>query len=295
LDGVIKIMDYYTIDFETANSSLTSACSIGIVGVKNGVIKLEEYYLINPEEEFCEQNILIHNIKENDVKDALKFSEVWKKIKHYFTETYVFAHNAHFDISVLKACLEKYNLEKPSFNFGCTVRIAQKLWKEELPNVKLQTISRYLNLNHNHHNALSDAYVCAEIVILAERIHSVATHTELYEALGLSFGVLNKEKFLNTTSKYKNKIKPKVNNKALKEKVIVISGKPKNLTRKSLIEKLLINGAYIDKNINRRTDYFVELDNCVKTLKDKALRMKEESHLEIIDEAKLLRLLEIEC
>ena len=32
-------MDYYTIDFETANSSLTSACSIGLVGVKNGVIK----------------------------------------------------------------------------------------------------------------------------------------------------------------------------------------------------------------------------------------------------------------
>lgn len=263
-------MDYYTIDFETANSSLTSACSIGLVGVKNGVIKLEEYYLINPEEEFCEKNILIHNIKESDVKDAPTFKEVWDKIKDYFVNSYIFAHNSRFDIGVLKACLEKYNLEKPDFCFGCTVKIAQKIWKEELPNVKLQTISRYLNLNHNHHNALSDAYVCAEIVILAEKMYSVATHIELYEALGLSFGVL-------------------------KEKVIVISGKPKNLTRKTLIRKLLINGAYIDKQINRRTDYFVELDNCVQVLKDKALKMKEESNLKIIDEAKLLSLLGIEC
>ena len=164
-----------------------------------------------------------------------------------------------------------------------------------MPNVKLQTISRYLNLNHNHHNALSDAYVCAEIVILAERMYSVATHIELYEALGLSFGVLKEGNFFDTTSKYKNKIKPTIDNKALKEKVIVISGKPKNLTRKTLIRKLLINGAYIDKQINRRTDYFVELDNCVQVLKDKALKMKEESNLKIIDEAKLLSLLGIEC
>lgn len=288
-------MDYYAIDFETANASLTSACSIGIVGVKNGVIKLEEYYLINPEEEFCEQNILIHHIKESDVRDALTFKEVWERIKEYFIDTYVFAHNSYFDISVLKACLDKYKIEKPNFHFGCTVRIAQKIWKENLPNVKLSTISRYLNLNHKHHNALSDAYVCAEIIILAERMNSVSTHIELYEALGLSFGVLNKDRFFNTCNKYTSKIKTKIENKALKEKVIVISGKPKNLTRKALIEKLLINGAYVDKLINRRTDYFVELDNCVKDIKDKALKMKTESHLEIIDEAKLLSLLEIKC
>lgn len=284
-------MDYYAIDFETANEFSTSACSIGIVGVENGEVKLEEYHLINPEEYFNPYNIEIHKITEADVFGAPTFKEVWEEIKDYFNGTYIFAHNAFFDVSVLNACLKKSNIKIPDFKFGCTVRIAQRIWKEELPNVKLSTISRYLNLKHNHHNALSDAYVCARIVTVAEKMRDVSTHTELYETLGLSFGVLSCERFYNTCNMYKRKIKAIKSNCNLKDKVIVLSGKPKTLSRKILVEKLLINGAYVDKAVNRRTDYFIELDNCVKIVKDKALKMQSEGHLKIIEEKDILDLL----
>ena len=110
-------MDYYTIDFETANSNLTSACSIGIIGVKNKKIMVEKYYLINPEEFFSPISTLIHNITEEDVWDAPNFKIIWESIKSYFDNTIVFSHNASFDFGVLNALFEKYNISKPTFHF----------------------------------------------------------------------------------------------------------------------------------------------------------------------------------
>lgn len=40
--------DFVTIDFETANNNLNSACSLGIVAVKDLEIVEREYYLIKP-------------------------------------------------------------------------------------------------------------------------------------------------------------------------------------------------------------------------------------------------------
>ena len=67
--------EYITIDFETANSSLTSACSVGLVGAKNGKKVFEKYYLINPEEDFLSYNTLIHGITYEDVKNEKTFPE----------------------------------------------------------------------------------------------------------------------------------------------------------------------------------------------------------------------------
>lgn len=52
--------DFITIDFETANSFNKSACSIGIVAVKDLEIVDTYYSLINPIMDFDEKNISIH-------------------------------------------------------------------------------------------------------------------------------------------------------------------------------------------------------------------------------------------
>ena len=41
-------MEFTAIDFETANASRDSACAIGLVTVKDGVIVDEYYHLIRP-------------------------------------------------------------------------------------------------------------------------------------------------------------------------------------------------------------------------------------------------------
>ena len=56
-------MDFIAIDFETANDSRASICSVGIVIVEKGVLK-EEYIVIDPQDEFMYFNTEIHGITE---------------------------------------------------------------------------------------------------------------------------------------------------------------------------------------------------------------------------------------
>ena len=46
----------------------------------------------------------------HDVKEAKEFNELWPELKPYFTNTFIVAHNASFDISVLRATLDAYHI-----------------------------------------------------------------------------------------------------------------------------------------------------------------------------------------
>ncbi len=286
-------MDYIAIDFETANANLTSACSIGIVAITNDKIVFEKEYLINPEEEFSYFNILIHGITADQVKEEKTFDKLWPEIQHFFQDTLVFAHNAEFDISVLRALIEKYNLAIPSIKTGCTLKIAQQIWKNELTNCRLNTLSGYLELDHQHHNALSDAYVCTKIIERAKKAKNVASEEELYQSIGLMFGGYNKNKFWPTTKQYKKaNAKDVVKVMAIAEKVIAFGGKPKTMTKKTLVEKLLISGAFLARGINRSVDYFICLENCPKTkLAQIELYKSKGCNIIILEEKEIMELI----
>lgn len=179
-------MKFITIDFETANANLDSVCSLGVVKVEDDKVTLKEF-LINPNQPFSLFNVSIHNIKESDVVDAPTFDIVWNEIKSEFENTTIYAHNAQFDLAVLKACLSRYNLEIPNIKYGCSLQISRKLWKDELVNHRLSTITKFLEINHNHHNALSDAYACVEIIKRGMKVMRVDSDVELYNALGLRY------------------------------------------------------------------------------------------------------------
>lgn len=257
-------MDYYTLDFETANANLTSPCSIGIIGVKNKKIVLRKYYLINPEEEFLPFNVAIHSISPEMVKNEKTFPQVWNEIKHLFNNTFVFAHCAGFDLSVLYQTLTKYDIEKPIFRFSDTLAIARLTWdKETIPNHKLNTIAKYLEHEFTHHNALSDAEVCVHIINRALIVHQETDIKELHDKLNLRFGYFSPNRFYGPyqlKKRYK-KDQPKINNPLLYNKLIIYSGKSKNYSKVDFINLLINNGAYIDTMCSNKADYFVKLDN----------------------------------
>ena len=290
MDSLKNEIDYVAIDFETANSNPTSACSIGLVGVKNDKMVFEEYYLINPYEEFSDYNILIHGITPSMVSDALDFSGVYEKIKKYFIDTIVIAHNAMFDLSVLKALVEKYNLDKPRCKIACTLRISQKLWKDELINHKLNTISNYLEVDHNHHNALSDSYVCYEIIKRAIKSLNVATIEEVMERLGLLFGRFDDAKFFGPRNRYKpfNENAP-IN--PFKDKIVGYLGKPKKMTKKEVSNNLEIKGAIVTRCLDRSLDYCIIFSDAPK---DKILALANiniNNTIKVIDEEQFLEMI----
>ena len=99
------------------------------------------------------------------VKDAPFFGEIWSDIREMIEETEaIVAHNAAFDISVLRACINMESIRASIPQHYCTVKLSkQKL--DYLINHKLNTVCNHFDIELDHHEALSDARGCAKIML----------------------------------------------------------------------------------------------------------------------------------
>ena len=156
---------FAAIDFETANHYRDSACSIGIVIVSNGLIKQRVHRLIKPPtSSFIFTNI--HGLTWRDVKNEGTFKEQWPKISLLLKKVdFLAAHNAKFDKSVLNACCINNGINQLNKQYVCTMDLARKLWG--IYPTKLPDVCNFLGIKLKHHNALSDADACAQIIIAA--------------------------------------------------------------------------------------------------------------------------------
>ena len=178
-------MDFVALDFETANRNWNSACEIGLVVVEGGRVVDTYRRLIRPTpNRFDRGNIRVHGIRPEDVADAPTFAEIYDELLPYLTERHLVAHNASFDIGVLTATARLYGLPKPSLTYSCTVRLARKVWPEA-PRYGLGVISGFLGIELNHHQALSDANACAQIMLRANDLLQAPSTEELLGELGM--------------------------------------------------------------------------------------------------------------
>ncbi|NQZ56363.1 MAG: 3'-5' exonuclease [Lentisphaeraceae bacterium] len=151
-----------TLDFETANAQRNSACALGVTLIDNQQITETNYWLIKPIGGFDYRNVMVHGLNEDDVYNKPNFAQVWPEIKAYLGDRLLLAHNAAFDMSVLRKTLEAYGLEKPVGKYSCTMRMAKNLWPHHR-NHKLDTLCDHFGFELDHHNAASDALACARI------------------------------------------------------------------------------------------------------------------------------------
>jgi len=179
-------MNYVTIDFETANYSRNSACSVGMVKYLNGKKTDTFYSLIRPPKLYIKPEFTeIHGLTAEDVKDAPFFSEIWKdKVLPFTGNLPLAAHNAQFDINVLCSVLEWYKQKIPAFSYFCTCNLARKCWPE-LKSHKLTLLADHFGIKYNAHNALDDAETCGKIVLLAAKKYNADCVDDLLEAANI--------------------------------------------------------------------------------------------------------------
>jgi len=159
--------DFAAIDFETANSSLSSVCSVGIIIVRARVITEKFYSLIRPEPEWYSYwNTRTHGLTLKDTAKAEVFPFVWSRIAVKLNGLPLVAHNSPFDRACLKAVHRVYQMDYPDYEFFCTCRASHRVFGKELPNHQLHTVAeRCGHIITNHHNALADAEACAAIAM----------------------------------------------------------------------------------------------------------------------------------
>jgi DNA polymerase III subunit epsilon len=158
-------MKLVAIDFETADNGPDSACAIGMVRVEDGFIVEKASYLIRPPR----QDIYythIHGLTWDDVSAEPPFPELWPRIGEFIKGAdYLAAHNAGFDRRVLSACCDVAGFVPPTQPWLCTVKLARRAWN--VRPTKLPDVCRHLVIPLDHHDAASDAFACASIVVAA--------------------------------------------------------------------------------------------------------------------------------
>ncbi len=156
---------FIAIDFETADYYRDSACAVGIVKVQGTRIVHEEVRLIRPPRKSFRFTYL-HGISWADVAEQPGFRDTWLSLRPIIEDTeFLAAHNASFDRSVLNICCESARLIPPPKEFVCTCRLARRAWG--LYPTNLPAVCSCLGLPLDHHDPLSDARACAQIVIRA--------------------------------------------------------------------------------------------------------------------------------
>ena len=103
------------VDFETANSSPASACSVGLVRVRGGEVVATAGWLIQPpsgHDEFQEWNVRIHGIRPEDVLGAATWVEQFDRLCDFAGADVLVAHNAGFDLNVLRRAAEVTGLSR---------------------------------------------------------------------------------------------------------------------------------------------------------------------------------------
>lgn len=157
--------NFVAIDFETANDTRSSVCSVGMVVVRNGKVTDWFYSLINPFPNYYEDWATeIHGLTREDTDTAPIFPDVWEKVEPLIHGLPLVAHNKQFDEICLREVFREYQMEYPEYDFKCTLIASRQ--KLTLPNHQLQTVAAACGYDlTQHHHALADAGASAVIAI----------------------------------------------------------------------------------------------------------------------------------
>ncbi|GJD88123.1 MULTISPECIES: 3'-5' exonuclease [Methylobacterium] len=173
-------MTTIAIDFETANERRDSACAVGLAWIEHRRVVRRESRLIRPPElRFAPGNIRVHGILPADVRDRPGFAAVMAEFMPDLAAGTILAHNASFDIGVLRASLHACGQAAPPLAYLCTVQVARRVFPDPA-GCGLAKVAGRLGIRFSHHDAGDDAYACAEIALAAMR------ETETVDIAGLS-------------------------------------------------------------------------------------------------------------
>lgn len=183
---------WVAIDFETANSHRGSPCGVGMVGVEAGRITEILTTLIQPPAKyawFAPFNVRLHGISESSVQGAPTWEESFQKILEFADGRPLVAHNAAFDLGVIREACAASGIVWPDIGYACSLVIARQTWS--LPSYGLPYVVEAAGSTIlNHHEASADARAAADIVIGALRVHGVTTLHDLLASRKIRMGRL---------------------------------------------------------------------------------------------------------
>ncbi len=272
-------MDFTAIDFETANQRRDSACQLATVVVQNGRIVDRHCWLIRPRPfYFNSRNIDVHGIQPQEVAEEPEFGEIWPTIAPHVQATCLVAHNASFDIGVLRDCVSAHEHRVPELSFTCTRLIARAAWPGR-QGYGLKAIADWLGIQFRHHDALEDSIACARILLAAAATVGADSLEDLESKLNLCRGAANASSYLGAKKAARVRrtrvplatlatpVEPNVDLQRLfiraeflrnlAGKHVVLSGKLKSMSRENAEQLARKLGASLQPRVTPQTDILI--------------------------------------
>lgn len=180
-------MRIVALDFETANASMASACSLGITIYEEGEILDSFEWYFKPYHRYAFfTNSHIHGITMDDVINEKEFVFYYERLTEILKDAVIVAHNAPFDICVLNAMCDAYGLNHFENRYIDTVLISRRVYPE-LFNHRLNTVCEYLNIELMHHNGGSDAFACLMILLKAMEAYNSYNLDEFMNMIHINY------------------------------------------------------------------------------------------------------------
>lgn len=299
-------MNFVAFDIETATANRSSICQIGITEVIDGVPQEPKSWLIQPKGNLYDSmNIWIHGITPEDTKDSPSFPEVWNEVYQYLKGKIVVAHNTSFDMYALRDAFNNYNMEYPTFDYFCTLRIARYIIKG-CYSYSLNVVLDYMNIQfEGHHRADCDSLGCAKLLLKCLEIDG-STLEDLENKYAFHRGKFDKDLFIphlaldkyDPDSSYKRFIKNIHVDDSTADpsnyfygKTVCFTGTCQYGVRKELLLKVAQVGGIPTDSVTAKTDILVVGQQDYRVVGDDGMSNKQEKAYKMLKAGKDIEIL----
>lgn len=158
------VEDYIVLDFETTGLRAGADKIIQIGAIKYGNHEVKDMFntIINPFRHIPDTVARLTGISNEMVKSAPSIEQKIVELLEFIGDLPIIAHNASFDMGFLYALDDIGGISIPEYTVIDTVKLARKKITEA-SNHKLATLTEFLQLEHDAHDAIGDCLATAAI------------------------------------------------------------------------------------------------------------------------------------
>ena len=297
-------VDFVALDIETATFERSSICEIGLAIVESGKVVDSKSWLIQPEgNRYYDFNTAIHGITPEMTENSPTIDQVWGEVLSFINGKTVVAHNTAFDMYAIADAVTKYELEMPSFQYFCSLRVAKKVFPG-LYSYSLPLLCSALDIEFDtHHRAESDAIGCAKIFLKSIDTSKASDFSDLAKIIGCRIGSFDgfshKPQRQKSVKEYKGSILKNIvvdeskfdSDNYFYGKAVCFTGAFTYAVRRELLQAIADIGGTPMDSVTKATDVLVVGQQDYRVVGENGMSSKQKKAMALIDKGQDLEIL----